>query len=305
MGLRSDSNEITTLMKTVYSLLVITFASIALAADLGGGSLASIPAMSPSKSWKLVWSDEFNYKGVPDPSKWGYEVGFIRNKESQYYTEGRLENARVEDGHLVIEARKEDFKPEKGPAAAYTSASLITKNKASWKYGRIEVRAKLPQGKGIWAAIWMLPNSFSKDPDWPMCGEIDIMEFLGREPNRIYGTIHYGESAQLHKSDQGKYATPLLIDGYHVYAVEWNPDRIDYFFDDVKYHTVQLDQAWSGEKNAFREPFYLILNLAMGGSWGGEIDDPIFPQKYLIDYVRVYEADNADKTPSIAGNLKK
>ena len=242
-----------------------------------------------AKNWSLVWSDEFDNPGLPDPAKWDYEVGFVRNGESQYYTKGRPENARVEDGALVIEGRKESFKPEKGPTASYTSASLITRNKASWKYGRIEVCAKLPQGKGVWPAIWMLGTAFGKDADWPMCGEIDILEYVGKEPDTIYATIHYGGSREGHKKDMGQHVASAPFKDFHVYAMEWNTDQIDFFFDGVKYHTIRLDQAGTGENNPFRKPFYLLINLALGGVWGGDIDDSIFPQKYLIDYVRVYQ----------------
>lgn len=248
------------------------------------------PAGQEHEEWNLVWSDEFDKDGAPDPANWDYEVGFVRNQESQYYTKSRLENARVEDGALVVEGRKEIFKPEKGPEASYTSASLITRNKASWKYGRIEIRAKVPQGKGVWPAIWMLGTAFGNDADWPMCGEIDIMEFLGHTPDTVHGTVHYGASRETHTKSEGKHvpAAPPF-GGFHVYAIQWDADRIDWFFDGVKYHTFLLDEAGAGENNPFRKPFYLLINLALGGSWGGEIDDAILPQKYLIDYVRVYQ----------------
>jgi len=251
-------------------------------------SLSAMDAV-PAEKWKLVWCDEFDYQGVPDPEKWGYEVGFLRNNESQYYTQARRENVRVENGHLILEGRKESFLPEKGPSAAYTSGSITTRHKASWKYGRFEVRAKLPQGKGVWPAIWMLGTAYGNDADWPMCGEIDILEYVGKEPDTIYATIHYGESEKGHKKDMGRHVFPAPFNDFHVYAMEWSFDRIDFFFDGVKYHTIRLDQAGTGEKNPFRKPFYLLINLALGGSWGGEIDDSIFPQKYLIDYVRVYQ----------------
>ena len=150
--------------------------------------------------WELVWSDEFNYKGLPDKTKWDYEEGFVRNNESQYYTRARPENASVEGGVLIIECRKERFQPENHPPVAYTAASLTTLNKESWQYGRIEVRAKLPHGKGVWPAIWMLGTNIS-EVGWPACGEIDIMEFIGKEPGNIYGTLHYAEGGK-HQSDE-------------------------------------------------------------------------------------------------------
>ena len=236
---------------------------------------------------KLVWADEFNYSGLPDPAKWNYEEGFVRNHESQYYTRARLENARVENGVLVIECRKDHFKPENQDAVEYTAASLITKGKASWRYGRIEVRAKLPQGKGVWPAIWMMGTN-SSVVGWPRCGETDIMELVGKEPNNIYGTLHFGTKGK-HQSDGGKFVADRPSADFHIYAIEWFPDRIDFFYDTNKYHTVTLDKAGQGENNPFRQPFYLMINFALGGSWGGPVDDAILPQKYLIDYVRVYQ----------------
>ncbi|NDD82557.1 MAG: glycoside hydrolase family 16 protein [Verrucomicrobia bacterium] len=170
----------------------------------------------------------------------------------------------------------------------------VPRGKAGWKYGRIEVRAQLPKGKGVWPAIWMLGTSYGNDQDWPMCGEIDILEYVGKEPDHIYATIHYGESREGHKKDMGRHITSSPFKDFHVYSIEWNSEKIDYFFDGFKYHTTRLDQASAGEKNPFRQPFYLILNFALGGSWGGEIDDSIFPQQYLIDYVRVYEEKPLD-----------
>jgi beta-glucanase (GH16 family) len=257
-------------------LLSITSAMLVLAAN-------SLRA----EDWKLVWSDEFDYHGLPDKTKWDYEVGFIRNNERQYYTKARLENARVEDGMLVLECRRDHFTPENHAPVEYTSASLVTRHTANWQYGRIEVRAKLPEGKGVWPAIWTLGTNISS-VGWPKCGEIDIMEFVGKETNNIHGTLHYAVNGK-HDSDGGTMKTPTPNKDFHVYAVEWNPDRIDFFFDANKYHTVLLDKAGQGERNPFRRPHYLILNFALGGGWGGPVDDAILPQKFLIDYVRVYE----------------
>jgi len=249
-----------------------------------------------AEEWKLVWSDEFDYQGLPDKTKWNFEEGFIRNDERQYYTRPRLENARVEGGMLVLECRKEEFTPENHAPVAYTSASLVTRKKVSWQYGRIEARAKLPQGKGVWPAIWTLGTNISR-VGWPRCGEIDIMEFVGKETNNVHGTLHYSVDGK-HQSDGGTMETIKPYDDFHIYAVEWTPDRIDFFFDNKKYHTVRLDKAGEGERNPFRAPHYLILNFALGGSWGGPVDDTILPQKFLIDYVRVYEKIGANKSGS-------
>jgi len=254
-----------------------------------------IPYPAPAGKWELVWSDDFNYNGLPDSTKWDYEEGYRRNHESQYYTRGRLENARVEGGHLIIECRKEDYKPANGAVVKYTSASLLTRRKANenWLYGRIEARAKLPQGKGVWPAFWMLGTTGR----WPAGGEIDIMEFLGREPNKILGTLHFAGPDGRHAHNGGELTTDKPYDDFHIYAVEWYPDRIDFFFDTTKYHTVQLDEAGKGDDNPFRHNQYLIVNLALGGGAGGPIDDAVLPQQYVIDYVRVYQQKPDWKEP--------
>jgi beta-glucanase (GH16 family) len=236
--------------------------------------------------WEMVWSDEFNYEGLPDKTKWNYEEGFVRNEESQYYTRDRLENARVEHGMLVIECRKEHFTPKDHAPVRYTSASLTTANLASWRYGRIEVRAKLPKGKGVWPAIWTLGTAFPK-VKWPDCGEIDIMELVGKEPNHIYGTLHYALKDGKDGADQGMLETEKPSDDFHIYAVEWDADRIEFFFDGRKYKIAFIEKAGQDDKNPFRQPHYLILNFALGGDWGGPIDDTILSQQFLIDYVRV------------------
>lgn len=275
---------------------------------------AAFAPLAHANNWQLVWSDEFEYTGLPDESKWDYEEGFIRNKESQYYTRRRMENARVENGSLILECRNDHFIPQNprvspwsqvasgdqggipsiglGTPVPFTSASLITKHKASWQYGRVEVRAKLPQGKGVWPAIWMLGTSFIKDEDWPSCGEIDIMEFVGNEPGHIHGTLHYSAEGR-HRKIPGKLAVNPPLNGFHVYAIEWTADRIDFLFDGAAYHSVPLDGAGKGSGNPFRKPFFLLINFALGGSWGGPIDPAILPQQFVVDYVRVYKASGA------------
>ncbi len=243
--------------------------------------------------WSLVWLDEFDKPGLPDPARWGYETGFIRNGERQVYTKARPENARVENGHLVIEARKEHFKnpnPGKGPEfGEYTSASLTTHGLASWSEGRIEVRAKLPRGRGTWPAIWTLGDNI-RQVGWPACGEIDIMEFVGFEPGVIHANIHTRKYNHAQNNGKGdKLTIPDASEAFHVYSVEWDKEKMDFFVDGKKYFTYPNEgtglNAWP-----YNQPQYLILNLAIGGSWGGAqgIDDAIFPQQYLIDYVRVY-----------------
>lgn len=235
--------------------------------------------------WNLVWSDEFNYKGKPDPERWGYELGYIRNYEEQYYTD-RRKNVRVEDGHLVIQSLKEEYE-----GYQYTSASVITKDTASWTYGRIEVRAKLPHGVGMWPAIWTLGVNID-EVGWPMCGEIDIMENVGYEDSFIYANIHtqaYNHEAGTAKGDRIFLSKPSQ--DFHIYAIEWYPDRIDFYLDEALYFTFE-NEGTGSDAWPFDQPQYLIINAAVGGFWGGYygIDDDIFPQTYLIDYVRVYEA---------------
>ncbi|MBN1417749.1 MAG: glycoside hydrolase family 16 protein [Planctomycetes bacterium] len=269
------------------TLLLLTGAILSISAAEGGA--ASAPAKGAIRAddpeWKLVWRDEFDKPGLPDPEKWDYEVGFVRNREAQYYTRARRENARVEKGVLVIEARKERF--EKGE---YTSASLITRGKAEWRYGRVEVRAKLPTGRGMWPAIWMLGSNI-RQVGWPRCGEIDIMENVGFDPDVIHANIHTQAYNHVKRTGKGsRIEIPRPYADFHVYAIEWFEDRIDFYVDGRKYFTFK-NEGTGRDVWPYAEPHYLILNAAIGGAWGGQkgIDDSIFPQKYLIDYVRVYE----------------
>jgi beta-glucanase (GH16 family) len=280
-------------MRTSYFVFPACFLFLIVAGACKAGDVIPSPP-----GYTLVWSDDFSTEpdGLPDPKKWIYEEGFIRNNESQYYTRARLENARVEHGQLVIEGRKEEFpySTAKGSGVAhYTSAALETYGKADWTYGRIEVRAKLPAGKGVWPAIWTLGSNI-KDPGvgWPRCGEIDIMELVGKQPNIIHGTLHYFTNGA--HAAQGKQTTLDHPEAaFHVYAADWTPDFIDLSVDGHVYHHFAIKQADNAGQNPFRKPQFLILNLALGGDWGGPIDDSIFPQRMTIDYVRVYQ-----KTPA-------
>jgi beta-glucanase (GH16 family) len=253
-----------------------------------------------SRHWKLAWSDEFNYSGLPDPKKWSYEEGFVRNKEPQYYTVRRKENARVENGCLVIEARKETYPngayrqgSTEPREAQYTSASLITLGKEDMLYGRVEVRARLPRGRGGWPAIWMLGIDRQWLP-WPLAGEIDIMEFLGRDSAKVYSTLHYADSTKKTINKGGILDSVRPADGFHVYALQWYPDRFEFFYDDNKFFTFDISHAGAWQ-DTFRKKFYLLLNLALGhtGSWAGPFSEDELPFRYYIDYVRVYkETDN-------------
>jgi beta-glucanase (GH16 family) len=255
-------------------------------------AILQAPATQPTP-WKLGWSDEFDRPGAPDPAKWKCETGFIRNQEKQYYTDNRRENLRVEDGSLIIEARKERFEiPDKpGTFADYTAASVETRGMGDWKYGRVEVRAKIPTGRGMWPAIWMLPDSISK-VGWPACGEIDIMENVGYDPAKIHGTVHtksYNHVKKTEKTSSVVMEKPW--EDFHVYAVEWSADKIDFFIDGKHYFTF-ANEGKGADTWPFDQPFFLKINTAIGGNWGGQkgIDDTAFPSKFLVDYVRVYHA---------------
>ena len=259
-----------------------------------------------SNGYQLVWSDEFNYKGAPNNKKWVYDIGFISNEEKQYFT-SNAKNVRVEKGNLIIEAHKEsvankDYKSNafrdkswlryipKIDSAKYTSARIKTMGLASWKYGRIDVRAKLPKGTGLWPAIWMLGEN-RKEVGWPESGEIDIMEYVGFSPDSIFGTIHTKAYNHLKKTQKGKktfISNPN--DTYHTYSLEWTPEKMDFILDDVVYNSFANEHKTTAEW-PFDQKFYLILNVSVGGMLGGQkgIDDTVFPQHMAVDYVRVFQ----------------
>jgi beta-glucanase (GH16 family) len=244
-------------------------------------------ACSDQKSkMKLVWSDEFNYNGLPDDTKWNYDTGGHGwgNNELQFYTSKRLENARVENGHLIIEARKENLQGRK-----YTSARLITKGKGDWKYGRIEVRARIPKGIGSWPAIWMLASATPLK--WPDDGEIDIMEHVGHNQGSVHASVHtkdYNHVIGTQKTDT--IHVPDCSQQFHEYALDWTKDTIKVSVDDRVYFSFGNEHKVKGTW-PFDTPFYLLLNIAVGGNWGGHkgVDDAIFPLKMEVDYVRVYQ----------------
>jgi beta-glucanase (GH16 family) len=245
---------------------------------------ASISIAQTSR--KLIWADEFNEDGLPSSKIWSYEKGYVRNNEVQYYTEKVVQNARVENGHLVIAARYDST--AKNP---YTSASLITLNKKDILYGRIEVRAKLPVGRGTWPAIWLLGTAYNAKYGWPECGEIDVMENVGFDSLRIHANIHTEAYNHVKKTNKGNsIAVQSPYEAFHVYSMEWSKDKIDFFVDDIKYFTYPKEPNATHAEWPFDDPHYLILNLAIGGAWGGQqgIDNRIFPHEYLVDYVRVY-----------------
>jgi beta-glucanase (GH16 family) len=256
----------------------------------------------PRVAWELVWSDEFDGAEL-DTSKWSPNIWPPRkvNDEDQAYT-GREKNLRIVDGNLVIEAHKEDYE-----GANYTSGRIHSSGKGDFLYGRFEVRAKLPYGQGTWPAIWMLPSDPYKysttceDGEdwqgstscnaWPNSGEIDIMEHVGYQMGHVHGTVH-NEAYYWLKWEQRK--GRILLDdldrNFHVYSLEWSPERIDIFVDDTHYF-MYVNEGTGWNVWPYDQPFHLILNIAVGGAWGragGPIDDSIFPQQMLVDYARVY-----------------
>jgi beta-glucanase (GH16 family) len=241
----------------------------------------------------LVWADEFDYSGLPDSTRWGYDLGDgcpnlcgWGNAELQYYTADAA-NARVENGNLVIECHR-----RARAGRDYTSARLVSRDKGDWKYGRIEVRAKLPQGRGTWPAIWMLPTR-STYGGWPNCGEIDIMEHVGYAPDSLFATVHTGKYNHLSGTQKGvraKWPEPLE-NVFRVYSIEWDMEKIGFFADGKRYFHYAREAGAGPESWPFDQQFHLILNLAVGGNWAGKygIDETIWPQRMEIDYVRVYQ----------------
>ncbi|MBZ5858543.1 glycoside hydrolase family 16 protein [Flavihumibacter profundi] len=228
---------------------------------------------------KLVWSDEFNTNGRPDPAKWIFETGTGSNgwgnNELEYYTD-RVENAVVQDGVLRITAIKENYK-----GSQYTSARMITKGKFEFKYGKVEVRAKLPAGVGTWPAIWMLGGDIGT-AGWPACGEIDIMEHRGSEPNKIFGTLHYpGRSGG--NADGNTRVIDNATTGFHIYSVDWSAKAIKIYVDGQLIHTVTNSAGIPFNKN-----FFCILNVAMGGGFAGAVDPAFTSAAMEVDYIRVY-----------------
>lgn len=241
--------------------------------------------------WKLVWSDEFNSTKL-DYSKWGVEVNAFGggNQELQLYTD-RSENIRLENGCLIIEARK-DRPNIQGTIRDYSSGRLRTKYRGDWKYGKFEVRARVPEGKGLWPAIWMLPTD-EKYGSWALSGEIDIMEFDGAKPDHVLGTLHYGDKWPNNRQSSGQYVLKQgkFSEEFHVYGLEWERGEIKWYVDGVHYQT---KTKWDSQASPFPAPFdqrfHLLLNLSVGGGLVGAPDaNTIFPKRFEIDYVRVYQ----------------
>lgn len=244
---------------------------------------------SNNETYTLVWQDEFDYSGLPDSTKWLYETegndAGWGNNEAQFYTENRLENATVNNGMLNIIAQKENYKDKH-----YTSARLVSK--VDWQYGKFETRAKLPAGRGTWAAIWMMPGGWTfNDGNWPDIGEFDIMEHVGHDPGVIHASAH-SKDYQWQKGTQQTNTIHVAdaTEEFHSYTWEWTPDVVKAYVDDQLYFEYK-NEGLGETKWPYNKPFYLILNVAVGGSWGNMkgIDDNAFPQTMEVDYVRVYQ----------------
>lgn len=251
--------------------------------------LLTSPQNADTKAGKhLVWKDEFKVNGLPDSNKWGYEYGFVRNNEAQRYTRSRLENARVTHGELIMEAKREDFEGGK-----YTSAAL--ESVQAWDHGYFEVVAKIPTGRGTWPAIWFLGDAIRKKGSdyigWPLCGEIDLMENVGFDPNLVHFNIHTQANSKVEGSVASNHIeVPGVWEGWHTYGLDYQAHKLEMYFDGKKVLTY-LDDGKGDKGWPFGRPQFIILNLAIGGDWGGQkgIDDSIFPSKFEVKSVHVYQ----------------
>ena len=274
------------------ALLALSLAGLA---RLAAAADAPPPAESlvPPAGWQLVWSDEFDVDGLPDPKKWGNDTAFNQkgwfNHEAEYYSPPRAENAVVRGGRLLITARKESMStaPDWG-GQKYTSARLLTRGLAEWTYGFFEIRARLPCGLGTWPAIWMLGSH----GDWPANGELDIMEHIGRWPGRVLSTIHTPAGSGAHGVGSAV-TVPDSCGAFHRYQMRWTERDITFGIDGINTLTYpRLDVGAAGAARAwpFDAPQFLLLNVAIGGDLGGPVDDDIFPVTMEVDYVRVWQA---------------
>jgi len=255
----------------------------------------AVPPPPPAASdWNLVWSDEFSAPdgSDPDSSKWTYDLGGKGwgNRELECYT-NRLQNTHIQGGNLVITAQKENFTCSDSVSSGYTSARLKTQGLFSQAYGRFEARIKIPAGQGMWPAFWMLGNNITTS-GWPACGEIDIMENIGKEPATVHGSLH-GPSTTSRTSDaSARFSFPAglnFADAFHLYAVEWEPGVVRFYVDTNLYATFTQSQWPAGGTWVFDHPFFILLNVAVGGNWPGSPDNTTqFPQQMLVDYVRIY-----------------
>jgi beta-glucanase (GH16 family) len=275
-------------------VLALLTASVLLASFPAGISPSGASARAAAARWTLSWSDEFNAPdgSTPDPTKWTYDLGGNGwgNHELESYT-SRTENVKIVRGNLVLTARQENYTGADGIARPYTSARLKTQGLFAQAYGRFEARIKIPRGQGIWPAFWLLGDDINR-VDWPDCGEIDIMENIGREPGMVYGSLH-APSFVAGTSDASR-GTPLpggqdYADDFQVFAAEWEPGVVRFYVDSNNYATFMQAELPKGGRWVFDHPFFIILNVAVGGDWPKNPDATSqFPQQMLVDYVRVY-----------------
>src|SRR5690348_12231347 len=256
---------------------------LACGADQQGPAGGTTGPPQPPPVWRLVWQDEFDGAAL-DTTKWVRETGGNGwgNGELEFYTD-RVENARLENGYLVIEARREPFGNQ-----AYTSARLKTQGLGQWTFGRIEARIQIPRGQGLWPAFWMLGYNIA-EVGWPGCGEMDIMENIGKEPATVHGTVHGpGYSGSNGITSAYNLTSGAFADTFHVFSIEWQLDSIRWYVDSTLYQTVTASSVRA--QWVFNHPFFILLNVAVGGYWPGNPDSTtLFPQTMLVDYVRVYQ----------------
>ncbi|WP_127505586.1 MULTISPECIES: RICIN domain-containing protein [Paenibacillus] len=287
-----------TRMRTIAMLAM----AVVLLISLGG---VRMPSAQAAPTWNLSWSDEFNGASgsAPDGSKWGYDIGGggWGNNELEYYTNSRNNSYLDGGGNLVIKAIKENV-----GGMSYTSARLLTKGKFNQAYGKFEARIKLPYGQGIWPAFWMLGNNIDS-AGWPGSGELDIMEYLGHDTSTVYGTVHGpGYSGAGGISKAYKLPSGSFKDAFHVFGVEWEPTQIRWYVDGNLYHTFNKSQLGAGQTWVFDHPFFMIMNLAVGGNWPGNPNaSTVFPQTMTVDYVRVYTQGTSTSSPIEAGAVYK
>ena len=243
------------------------------------------PSSSSARDRQLVWSDEFDEGTAPDPARWGYDLGGggWGNNELQTYTTAPT-NVRIDDGHLIIEAHR-------AADGGYSSARLVTRDRQTWNWGRFEIRARLPRGRGTWPAIWMLGADIA-EVGWPLCGEIDIMEQVGYDPDTLVATVHtqaFNHVAGTQRS--ARVYRPGMADDFHTYHLEWESDSIHIGMDGTEYFAYAKPDTATRASWPFDVPHYLLLNLAVGGNWGGArgVDTTVWPQRFEVDWVRVYQ----------------
>jgi beta-glucanase (GH16 family) len=275
----------------VVGCMLVGMAFTSCSKDKGDTTTQVAPKVAPiDKNWAFettpVWADEFDYTGKPDSSKWGYDIGGTGwgNHELEYYTNS-IANSSVANGVLTITAKKENYGGQ-----AYTAARLVTTNKGDWLYGRIEVKAQLPAGKGTWPAIWILPTDWIYG-NWPNSGEVDMMEHVGYDPDNIHITAHTLKyNFKINTQKTASKIIPSATTAFHLYRLDWTPYALRGYIDDTLVFTFVNDgndfESWP-----FDARFHLLLNLAIGGDWGGAqgMDDSIYPVSMLVDYVRVYK----------------